>query len=88
MKSGKHSLTYSVVVRDPGPLSVPMKKRRILCDCGHKHKSLDTAAQCHAKLTKRRHDGTYRAPWYHAAVEDSTGKRFNNSELDFRNYIL
>jgi hypothetical protein len=82
----KRPLTYSVVVRDPSAYNRETGKPDILRDCGHKHKSLGMVVHCYVKLTRPYPDGTFNPLWYYAAVEDSAGKRYSNSELDFRNY--
>jgi hypothetical protein len=42
-----------------------------LANCGHNHKSVETATACLRRLTKPYEDGGIPATWYHAQVEDN-----------------
>jgi hypothetical protein len=78
--------TYTVVVRDHNSWDAKTGIHCLLRDCGHNHKTLAAAANCHAKLTKVTgqwgNGGTTSAQWFHAVVEDSNGERFDYYELE------
>ena len=79
-------ITYSVVVRDPNSWDAKTGIRCLLRDCGHNHRTLPAAAQCHAKLTRITggqwgNGGTTSAAWFKAVVEASDGEQFSGYEL-------
>jgi hypothetical protein len=75
MKSTTH--TYSVIVRNPNSWSASTGIHEELANCGHNHKTFETAQACQSRLTAWR-DGSTSARWYHARVEDSTGREYDS----------
>ena len=87
--SGK--LTYSVVVRDPNSWSASTGIHQELANCGHKHRTIDAARACMAKLTAWRclcgrttvgyapcchtPHNSTSARWYNAHIENSNGEQ-------------
>ena len=64
-------MTYSVIVRNPNFWNGTTGIHEELANCGHKHRSLQTAADCLARLAKPYEDGGIPATWYHARVEEN-----------------
>lgn len=58
---------YSVIARNS-------QFGEITADCGHNHKTIETAQHCLDKLTAWR-NGSTSAKWYNAHVEDQHGNR-------------
>jgi hypothetical protein len=73
-------MTYSVVVRNPNSWSESTGIHEELANCGHKHKTIETAQACYSRLTVWR-NGSTSATWYHAHIEDSQGREVESADL-------
>lgn len=75
-------MTYTVAVRDRNSWDARTGVCTLLRDCGHAHKSLETAKRCMDHLTRRLPDGMYLAAWYNATIEHTDGSPLTEDEQD------
>ena len=68
---------YSVIVRDPSSWNASTGLHRELANCGHKHRSIETAARCLRRSLRHLRNGSPPTVWYGAHVEDDENERIN-----------
>lgn len=67
---------YYKAVVESGACSYDYKRYEEICDCGHKHRSYETAEKCLIRLIGyNRKTRTCSAMWYNGRIHDQDGRR-------------